>query len=41
MGKSVKVDKEAFERVIGKMIATPPATKAEILKPKKKLARVR
>jgi hypothetical protein len=39
MAKTVKVEKEAFERVLGKMLATPPDPKAEPQKSKKKLAR--
>lgn len=40
MDKPVKVEKEAFERVIGKMLNTPPAPKSGLPKSKKKLTRI-
>ena len=40
MAKNVKVEKEVFERVLGKMLQTPPAPRAEMPKSKKKLTRI-
>jgi hypothetical protein len=39
MPKPVKVEKEAFERVLQKMIHTKPAPRAGLPRSKKKLAR--
>jgi hypothetical protein len=38
--KTVKVEKESFERVLDKMLHTPPAPKSGLPKSKKKLARI-
>ncbi len=40
MAKTVKVEKEAFERVLRRMLHTKPTPKAELPKSKKKLARI-
>jgi len=40
MAKSVKVEKEVFERVIHEMLNTQPAPRAEMPKSKKKLMRI-
>lgn len=40
MGKRLTVEKEVFERVIRKMLSTPPAPKSGLPKSKKKLTRI-
>jgi hypothetical protein len=40
MAKTLKVEKEVFERTMRKMLNAPPAPKADMPKSKKKLTRI-